>query len=132
MAVHKRPLSPHLQIYKMPLTAGVMSITHRITGVALAVGTLVLTYWLLSIGLGEEAYKSAQSLLGSFIGLVLLFGWTLALFYHLFNGIRHLFWDAGKGFDIKAARSSGMMVLAAAGIVTVLVWIVALAMKGGA
>lgn len=132
MAVHKRPLSPHLQIYKMPLTAGVMSITHRITGVALAVGTLVLTYWLLSIGLGEEAYKGAQAFLGSFIGLVLLFGWTLALFYHLFNGIRHLFWDAGKGFDIKAARSSGMMVLAAAGIVTVLVWIIALAMKGGA
>lgn len=132
MAVHKRPLSPHLQIYKMPLTAGVMSITHRITGIALAVGTLVLTYWLLSIGLGEEAYKNAQSLLGSFIGLALLFGWTLALFYHLFNGIRHLFWDAGKGFDIKVARSSGMMVLAATGIVTVLVWILAFAMKGGA
>lgn len=132
MAVHKRPLSPHLQVYKMPLTAGIMSITHRLTGVALAAGTVVLTYWLLSIGFGEETYKEAQSILGSFIGLILLFGWTLALFYHLFNGIRHLFWDAGHGLDIKSAHASGMLVLATAGTVTVLVWIVAFILKGGA
>ncbi|OUD12424.1 succinate dehydrogenase, cytochrome b556 subunit [Thioflexithrix psekupsensis] len=132
MAVRKRPLSPHLQIYKMPLTAGLMSITHRITGVALAAGTLVLTYWLLSIGLGEETYQEAQAALGSIFGLIVLFGWTLALFYHLFNGIRHLFWDAAKGIDLKSAHLSGLLVLASASIVSVLVWIAAWVARGGA
>jgi succinate dehydrogenase / fumarate reductase, cytochrome b subunit len=132
MAVRKRPLSPHLQIYKMPLTAGLMSITHRITGVALAAGTLVLTCWLLSIGLGEETYQEAQAILGSVLGLMVLFAWTLALFYHLFNGIRHLFWDAARGIDLKSAHLSGLLVLASASIVSVLVWIAAWIARGGA
>lgn len=127
MATHKRPLSPHLQIYKPQITS-FTSILHRATGVALSVGTLVLVYWLSAIAGGEEAYKSAQELLGSVVGLVLLFGWSFALFYHLCNGIRHLFWDAGYGFEIETTRKTGRTVLAVSTILTVGAWALAYAM----
>src|ERR1700741_74027 len=95
-----RPLSPHLQIYRPQLTS-VLSILHRATGIALGVGTLLLVYWLIAVAAGagaRAAYDVAQRLIGSWFGRLLLFGWTLAFFYHLANGVRHLAWDAGYGF----------------------------------
>ena len=102
MEKSQRPLSPHLQIYRWQLPM-VLSIIHRATGIALAVGILVLVYWLLAAASGAEAYASAQQLLGSWVGRVVLLGFSFALFFHLCNGIRHLFWDAGVGFEIKTA-----------------------------
>src|SRR5688500_2907199 len=93
-----RPLSPHLQIYRWQITM-VMSILHRITGVALAVGTLLLIWWLVAAAAGPDAFATAQDFLGSILGRLLLLGWSWALFYHLCNGIRHLAWDAGWGFE---------------------------------
>lgn len=125
----KRPLSPHLQIYKPQFTS-VMSILHRITGIVLSIGTLVLVYWLMAAAEGPQAYQQAQSLLSSWIGLLLLFGWSLALFYHLCNGIRHLFWDAGLGMDIKTVYATGKFVWIATLVLTVFTWIIAFSMKG--
>lgn len=127
MTTGKRPLSPHLQVYKPQITS-VMSISHRATGVALAVGTLLLVYWLAAAASGPAAYASAQGVIGSWLGYLFLFGWSVALFYHLSNGIRHLFWDAGYGYEIKAVYSSGYAVLAATAALTVLAWIAGIAM----
>lgn len=123
MHVRNRPLSPHLQVYR-PQWTSVLSITHRATGIALAVGTFLLVYWIVAAASGPEAYASAQGFIGSFFGRLLLFGWSIALFYHLANGIRHLFWDAGYGFDLTTAYRSGMAVLAATVALTLLSWIV--------
>ena len=120
-----RPLSPHLQVYKLPLTA-VMSITHRITGVGLAVGTLLLVWWLVAAATGPEAFARAQGFIGSFFGLLLMFGWTAALYYHLCNGIRHLVCDAGKSFELTDADRNNKVVLGATAVLTVLTWIVGL------
>ena len=120
-----RPLSPHLQVYKLPLTA-VKSITHRITGVGLAVGTLLLVWWLVAAATGPEAFARAQGFIGSFFGLLLMFGWTAALYYHLCNGIRHLVWDAGKSFELTDADRNNKVVLGATAVLTVLTWIVGL------
>lgn len=127
---HQRPLSPHLQIYRPQLTS-LMSITHRATGVFLSFGTLVLVYWLMAAAAGPQAYQQAQSLLGSWLSLLLLFAWSFSLFYHLCNGIRHLFWDAGLGFDLKTTYLTGYLVLIAAFILTALAWTLALTMNGG-
>lgn len=127
---YKRPLSPHLQIYKPQLTA-LLSISHRATGVFLSLGTLVLVYWLMAAATGPEAYQQAQHLLGSSIGLLLLFAWSFSLFYHLCNGIRHLFWDAGYGFELKTVYRSGYLVLATTFILTLLAWFLAFTLHGG-
>lgn len=124
MTAPSRPLSPHLQVYRPQLTS-VLSITHRITGVALAVGTLVLAYWLIALASGPSAFEHAQAVLGSWFGRLCLFVWTLALFYHLCNGVRHLLWDAGWGLDLETAYLSGKIVLGASAGLTVLTWIVA-------
>ncbi|MGM0559885.1 MAG: succinate dehydrogenase, cytochrome b556 subunit [Pseudomonadota bacterium] len=126
MSADHRPLSPHLQVYKPQLTS-VMSILHRITGVALAVGTLLLIYWLAAAAGGPERYAAAQGFMASPIGLLLLFGWTLAFFYHLSNGIRHLFWDAGYGFELPTVYKSGWAALIAAAVLTILSWAIGLA-----
>ncbi len=125
MSSSERPLSPHIQIYRPQLTS-VLSILHRLTGVALAVGTLLLVYWLAAAALGPEAYETARGFLGSWLGMVLLFGWSLALFYHLCNGIRHLAWDAGYGFSLESTHRSGWAMLAATAALTLLAWIVGL------
>ena len=130
MPSQDRPLSPHLFIYRPQLTS-VLSITHRFTGVALVAGTLLLVYWLASVAAGAEAYEFARSVIGSFIGRLLLFGWTWALFYHLCNGIRHLAWDAGFGFEIPNLYRSGWAVVAASLALTFLSWIAGYAAKGG-
>ncbi len=122
---NKRPLSPHLQVYQPQLTS-LMSILHRLSGVFLSLGTVVLAYWLIAAASGAESYQQAQDLLGSFLGLLLLFGWSFALFYHLCNGIRHLFWDIGLGMDIKMVYLSGKLVLLASFVLTALAWWIAL------
>jgi len=130
MPQNARPLSPHLQIYRWPL-AMALSIVHRATGIALAVGTLLLVWVLLSLANGPEAYASARTFCGSPLGLVLLFGWTWALCFHLANGIRHLFWDVGKGFSIQQAKNSGIVVVVASLVLTGLIWACVIA-QGGA
>ncbi|HRJ54315.1 MAG TPA: succinate dehydrogenase, cytochrome b556 subunit [Candidatus Thiothrix moscowensis] len=119
-----RPMSPHLQIYKPQITS-VLSILHRGTGIVLAVGTLLVTYWLSALAGGVETFNAANAILGSFLGKVVLFGWTWALFYHLSNGIRHLMWDTGFGFDLPTVYLSGKIVVGASFVLTVLLWIVA-------
>lgn len=121
-----RPLSPHLNIYRFQWTMA-LSITHRITGVGLALGTLLLTWWLVAAAAGPEAFAKAQKFIGSGLGLLLLFGWTWALFYHLGNGIRHLVWDAGYALDLKNAELGAYIVAGASLGLTILAWIVALA-----
>ena len=118
----KRPLSPHLQVYKPQITS-MMSIFHRITGVALTVGTLLLAYWLISLASGPAAFDVAQGFVGSIFGRLLMFGWTFALLYHLCNGIRHLFWDAGRGLELATAELTGKLVLAGAAVLTLLCWV---------
>lgn len=117
-----RPLSPHLQIYKWQWTMA-LSILHRLTGLALAAGTLLLVYWLAAAAAGPAEFAGAQAAVDHWIGRLLLFGWTLALFYHLLNGIRHLFWDMGKGFELGTARASGYLVFLLALAATALVWL---------
>ena len=125
-----RPLSPHLQIYRPQITS-VLSISHRATGLALSMGTLLLVWWLVALARGPEAFASVQSFVGSWLGRLLLLGWTFSLFFHLANGIRHLCWDAGYGFEIKTAEISGWVVVAAATALTVIVWVVGLAAMAG-
>ena len=116
-----RPLSPHLQIYKPQLTS-VLSILHRITGVGLGMGTLLLAYWLIAIASGPAQFEAAQDLIGSWLGMVLLIAWTFGLFYHLCNGVRHLFWDSGLGYELETVYRSGWLVVAASFAGTAAVW----------
>ncbi len=129
MAQGERPLSPHLEIYKPQLTM-VLSITHRFTGVGLAVGTLFLTWWLIAAAVGPEAYAFTQWIYGTWLGYLVLFGFSVSLFYHLCNGIRHLFWDVGLGYEIETVYRSGWTVLAATAVLTASAWIVGLAVVG--
>lgn len=129
MSQVQRPLSPHLQVYKWQLTS-VLSILHRATGIALAFGTIFLVWWLLAAATGNTAFNLAQAFWYSWFGRLLLLGWTWALFYHLSNGIRHLFWDAGRGFEIKTTYASGWTVVAASFVLTVIAWIAAYMVRG--
>jgi succinate dehydrogenase / fumarate reductase cytochrome b subunit len=123
MAQADRPLSPHLQIYRWPLSMA-LSIAHRAAGIGLALGLILVTWWLLALASGPEAFATVQAVMGSWFGSLVLFFWTLALYYHLGNGIRHLVWDAGYGFELDVARNSGIAVLIFAGAMTVLTWLV--------
>ena len=125
MSTDNRPLSPHLQVYRLPFTA-LTSISHRISGVLLSGGALVLVYWVVATAAGPQAYATANASLGSLPVQLLLFVWTFVLFYHLCNGIRHLFWDAGYGFSLQAAQRSGQTVIGAAVALTLLAWLIAL------
>lgn len=124
MSTVNRPLSPHLQVYKPQLTS-VMSITHRATGIALSVGTLLLVYWLVAAAMGPEAYADAARVLTSKVGQLALFLWTWALYYHLCNGIRHLYWDLGQGLDLESVYRSGKITLWASVGLTFVTWIIA-------
>ena len=129
MSQAQRPLSPHLQVYKPQLTS-VLSITHRATGLALAVGTLLLVWWLYAAAAGTNAFAAAQSFWYSWIGRLLLLGWSWSLFFHLCNGIRHLFWDAGWGFELKTTYRSGWTVVVASIVLTLIAWIAGYAVRG--
>ncbi len=123
MAKVARPLSPHLQIYRWYLTM-VLSIANRASGVALVFGLCLLTWWLLALAGGSEAFSLVEWWKDSFLGVLVLLGYTFVLAFHLGSGIRHLIWDAGYGFDPHVARLSGLAVLVFAVVVTVLIWLV--------
>ncbi len=129
MASNNRPLSPHLDVYRLPLTA-IISISHRITGVGLSAGTLLLACWLIAAATGVESYDKINAFLGSWFGMVLLFLWSFAFFFHLSNGLRHLFWDTGRGLDKADVEKSAKAVIISAAALTVLTWFIALV--GGA
>jgi len=121
MADTQRPLSPHLQIYKKQVQM-MTSITHRATGIALAVGTLLVVCGLLDLAGGEESFNHFKGVIGSPVGLILLLGWSWSLFYHLCNGIRHLVQDAGLGYEIPQFIRSSWLSVAGSIVLTVLVW----------
>jgi succinate dehydrogenase / fumarate reductase cytochrome b subunit len=121
MPLKKRPLSPHLQVYNPQITS-VMSILHRISGVILALGSLFLLWILVSLSMGEQSFATTSVFLASPIAKLALMGYTACLMYHLFNGIRHLFWDIGKGFDIPTVYRSGYAVIVLSLLSTAVIW----------
>ena len=129
MTANDRPLSPHLQIYRLQLTS-VMSITHRLTGLCLGLGSIALVGWLMAAAGGGQYFKCAQLAAGSIPGRILLFVWTLCLVYHLMNGVRHLVWDTGRGLELKQVYRSGWFVVVATFVLTIAIWIVAYGVAG--
>ncbi|OHC76392.1 MAG: succinate dehydrogenase, cytochrome b556 subunit [Rhodospirillales bacterium RIFCSPLOWO2_12_FULL_58_28] len=127
MPRENRPMSPHLQVYAFKLHMAI-SIFHRITGVALAFGVVALIYWLAAAAYGPESFARAQAVFGSWFGYLCLFGWSACLFYHLCNGIRHLFWDIGWGFAPRRVTATGKMVLAGTVALTALSWAIGIGM----
>jgi succinate dehydrogenase / fumarate reductase cytochrome b subunit len=121
MADTRRPLSPHLQVYRWQVQM-VSSILHRATGIALAVGTLLVVCGLLALASGEDGFNHFKGIAGSPLGMVLLFGWTWALFYHLCNGIRHLIQDTGAGYGINQFVRSSWLSVVISVVLTLLVW----------
>ena len=130
MASQSRPISPHLQIYKPQLTS-VLSITHRGTGVLLSLGGILLVYWLSAAAAGREPFDAAQNFFRSIPGRLILFAIAYSFFYHVSNGVRHLFWDIGKGLEIETARRSGWLVVAASLVLTLLAYLIAYGVIGG-
>lgn len=120
----ERPLSPHLQVYKPQMTS-VLSILHRMTGAALSIGLVMIVWWLLAAATGEQAYDTFMSFAGHPVGILMIFGWSVALFYHMCNGIRHLLWDMGYLFKLKNAFRAGYVVLTMTVLLTAIVWWVA-------
>jgi succinate dehydrogenase / fumarate reductase cytochrome b subunit len=119
-----RPLSPHLQIYR-PQISSVLSILHRMTGVGMALGAVLVVWWLLAAATGPEYFAIVDGLLTSWVGLLVLLGVTWALAYHLLNGIRHLFWDMGYGYELETVDKTGWAVVIGSAVLTVLLWLVA-------
>jgi succinate dehydrogenase / fumarate reductase, cytochrome b subunit len=119
----RRPLSPHLQVYRWQLTMA-LSIVHRATGIGLGVGTLLLVWWLVAAAWSDAAYAGVAAFSGSWFGYLCLFGWTASLWYHFCNGMRHLGWDFGYGYEIGEMRGTGIAVLAATVVLTVLTWVI--------
>src|ERR1700758_1757140 len=120
----ERPLSPFMFPiwYRFQLGA-LLSIIHRLTGIALAVGSILLTWWLIAVAAGGRLFATTHAFLASPIGVLLLFLWSAAFFYHLCNGVRHLAWDSGRGFELRTARLGSYAVLAATVVLTVLAWL---------
>lgn len=121
MSTNDRPLSPHLQVYR-PQWSSVLSILHRASGVLLSFGTVLVVYWLAALAGGPAAYQAMLDVMGSVPLQLLLVGWTLALFYHLLNGIRHLLWDTGMLLELGPARASGWTVVVLSVLLTAVVW----------
>jgi succinate dehydrogenase / fumarate reductase cytochrome b subunit len=121
MPARARPTSPHWQVYRWQI-GNSLSILHRVTGVALALGLLALTFWLVSLAGGQQSYAAAARLFASPAGLAVLIGWTFAFLYHLLNGLRHLFWDAGYGFERTQRHASGWFAVLGAVALTVCLW----------
>ncbi len=123
----RRPMSPHLQIYRPQLTS-VLSIVNRMSGIAISFGTLLLVWWLVAAASGPGPFSTVQWFLSSWVGLIVLFGWTLALAYHFFGGLRHLAWDAGRGFSLPATYRSGWAAVIATLVATALIWAIGLSL----
>ena len=119
-----RPLSPHMTIYRPQITS-VLSILHRITGVGLTLGAFLVVWWLLAAATGPEYFALVDGLLTSWLGHLVLLGLTWALCYHFLNGIRHLIWDTGNGFDLEQVEFSGKIVAGGSIALTLLVWLIA-------
>ena len=120
----RRPLSPHLQVYDMLQLTSALSIAGRITGAAWAVGLVLLVWWLVAAASGPSAFAWVQWFLSSWLGLLGLFGMTAAAWYHTLNGVRHLAWDAGYGYDIPTTYRSGKLVLVGTVVLTLLTWVI--------
>ena len=118
----QRPLSPHLSIWRFQLPA-VMSITHRITAVILTSGTVLLTAWLIALASGENSFELVSMIVSHPLGQFVMFGYSVVLFYHASNGVRHLFWDFGKGLDIPGVYASGWIAIAVMVVLTVSFWV---------
>jgi succinate dehydrogenase / fumarate reductase, cytochrome b subunit len=120
----ERPLSPFMfpTWYRFQITSS-LSILHRLTGIALAVGSILLAWWLVAVAAGGEVFAVTHAFIASPIGVLLLFLWSVAFFYHLCNGIRHLAWDTGWGFELQTAHVTGYAVLAATAVLTVVAWL---------
>ena len=129
-AALSRPISPHLTIYK-PQISSTVSITHRITGVGMAIGTIWLAWWLIAAAQGPEAFALVQAFSASVIGQLLLIGFTWALSFHFINGIRHLIWDLGYGFDLTSLAIGGWITVFGSVILTIGIWIAAAIIRGG-
>lgn len=121
----RRPMSPHLQVYRPQITS-MLSIFHRVTGVALSAGTFLLVWWLVAAATSDSAFGMVSAVLHSWIGHLVLFGWTAALWYHFCAGLRHLVWDAGYGYELHQVHASGRAALIATAVLTVLTWLVGL------
>ena len=121
MSKNGRPLSPHLSIYRWPITM-TTSILHRATGIAMSVGFIVLVGWLFDAALGAATYAMFINCMDSPVGYVLLVGWSFSFFFHLANGVRHFVWDSGRGFEISTANASAWFVLVFAVVMTALFW----------
>jgi succinate dehydrogenase / fumarate reductase cytochrome b subunit len=119
--VRPRPLSPHMTIYKWPITMAT-SITHRATGIAISAGLVLIAWGLIALASGPELYQPFVAAMGSIVGEIVLLGFLWSLAYHFFNGIRHLAWDLGYGFQVKEANRSGVLVIALSVLVTVAVF----------
>lgn len=117
-----RPLSPHLQVYRLPLLP-IVSILTRAAGIALSLGLVVFAFWLMALGSGAEAYAWWTGLLTSPLGLIALIGWTFALMWYMAGGVRHLIWDAGKGLSLEAAERGAYMTIAFSILGTAAVWL---------
>ena len=126
----ERPLSPHLQTYRVTLTMA-MSIIHRGTGIALYFGTLLLAWWLIAAATGPAAFDTAQGFIGSWFGRLIVFGYTWAIIHHLLSGIRHFIWDLGYGFKANEREALTWGALIGGISLTVLLWIIAYAIGGG-
>lgn len=120
----ERPLSPHVQIYRWPVTMAT-SIIHRVTGFGLALGTMLLAWWLVAAALGPGPYDTFQALAYSWLGQFVLFGFTLSLVYHAINGVRHLAWDLGYGFAVPTANRTGIAVFILTVVLTWIIWMFA-------
>lgn len=125
-----RPLSPHLQIYRLTMTMA-MSIVHRITGAALYAGTLLLAWWLIAAASGPNAYGIFEAFIGSFIGLIILFGYTWALLHHMLGGIRHLVWDTLHGLEPGDREWIATANLIGSAVLTVVIWVIGYLAMGG-
>jgi succinate dehydrogenase / fumarate reductase, cytochrome b subunit len=117
----KRPLSPHLQVYKPQLTS-VLSISHRATGIFLSLGAWLLVVLVYGLAFDTELYNSVIGLGHTTLGALVLAAWAFSFYYHLCNGIRHLFWDAGRGFELKNVYASGYVVVLGAILLTLLTY----------
>jgi succinate dehydrogenase / fumarate reductase cytochrome b subunit len=120
-----RPLSPHLQVYRMPLAAMLSIAGHRATGIGLVLGLALLTWWVVAAAFGSDAYDAAMAVIGSWFGKLVLFGFSLAFYFHVCTGVRHLLWDAGTGFENSDTQRSNQLVIAAAVLLTILTWLLA-------
>ena len=120
MAIPARPLSPHLQIYRWQIS-NTLSIMHRLSGAFLGVGFALLAAWLMALAGGPETYGQIMRILRGPVGVVALSGWTAAFFFHFLNGVRHLFWDAGMGFEKRQSHLTGWLTLAGTVVSTLIV-----------